>query len=253
MGGTEVESATVKAGGKLTKPIDPIKDGDIFDGWYISDTDFSSDNRWSFIGYTVTENMTLYAKYTPEIISQALALMIVIDCSDSMNTIDDETSMTRLEIAKQAAKECLNALSDRDYVGIISFNQSSKVVIPLTSITQKDKILQAIDTISAAGQTIYTNTIQYAGGILQEVPNADRRHVIFFSDGEPVDSSDVYEFLVNNYSMTGITWSFVALVYDATLETIGQQFANLGCGNYYLLLTIENFAMLMREELAMPY
>lgn len=59
-GGSPVTSAKVESGKKVTKPLDPIKEGFTFDGWYVEE------ERWSFIGYVVTENVTLVAKWIDE-------------------------------------------------------------------------------------------------------------------------------------------------------------------------------------------
>ena len=57
-GGNEtIASQTVTRGEKATKPTDPTRDGYVFLGWYVGD------EKWSFVGYTVTEDITLTAKW----------------------------------------------------------------------------------------------------------------------------------------------------------------------------------------------
>lgn len=56
-GGSEIASQNVGKGEKVTKPIDPTKEGYTFDDWYYQG------ERWSFVGYTVTGDMTLEAKW----------------------------------------------------------------------------------------------------------------------------------------------------------------------------------------------
>ena len=56
-GGSAVASKTVEKGEKVQKPEDPKKDGYVFDGWYVDD------EKWSFIGYVVTDDITLTAKW----------------------------------------------------------------------------------------------------------------------------------------------------------------------------------------------
>ena len=56
-GGSEVESQEVSDGKKATEPDAPTKTGYTFGGWYVKSSE------WNFLSYTVTENMTLKAKW----------------------------------------------------------------------------------------------------------------------------------------------------------------------------------------------
>lgn len=56
-GGNAIPTQDVEFGGKVQKPVNPIKDGSHFLGWYVED------ELWSFIGYSVTEDITLTAKW----------------------------------------------------------------------------------------------------------------------------------------------------------------------------------------------
>ena len=56
-GGSEVESQEVQFGYKAIAPEAPTKEGYDFLGWYVGD------EKWSFIGYFVTENINLVAKW----------------------------------------------------------------------------------------------------------------------------------------------------------------------------------------------
>ena len=50
-GGSEVDSQSVENGKKATEPTAPTKDGYTFAGWYLDD------EKWSFIGYSITEEI----------------------------------------------------------------------------------------------------------------------------------------------------------------------------------------------------
>ena len=54
-----IEPQAVKFGTKASKPQDLEREGYIFDGWYYKG------EKWSFVGFDVTENITLEAKWTP--------------------------------------------------------------------------------------------------------------------------------------------------------------------------------------------
>ena len=60
-GGSAAADVTVAHGDKLTKPADPMKSGHNFGGWY---KDSTLQTPWDFANDTVTEDTTLYAKWT---------------------------------------------------------------------------------------------------------------------------------------------------------------------------------------------
>lgn len=62
-GGTAVSPQTVTAGGKVKKPVDPVKTSThteeyTFIGWYVGD------EVWDFESDTVTSDLSLIAKYS---------------------------------------------------------------------------------------------------------------------------------------------------------------------------------------------
>ena len=56
-GGTSVEAQVVEENKRASAPNDPTKEGYTFLGWYVGD------EKWSFISHTITENITLKAKW----------------------------------------------------------------------------------------------------------------------------------------------------------------------------------------------
>lgn len=56
-GGSAITNQTVKSGCKAERPNNPIKPGYVFRGWFLNE------NEWLFDIYTVTENITLTAKW----------------------------------------------------------------------------------------------------------------------------------------------------------------------------------------------
>ncbi|MDR1867561.1 MAG: InlB B-repeat-containing protein [Treponema sp.] len=60
-GGPTVAEATVNAGAKVSKPANPEKDDFNFGGWF---KEAELTTEWNFTNDTVTENTTLYAKWT---------------------------------------------------------------------------------------------------------------------------------------------------------------------------------------------
>ena len=60
-GGTEIKKIIVKTDETITKPSNPTRTGYTFGGWY---TDQSCTKKWDFEKDTVSDAMTLYAKWT---------------------------------------------------------------------------------------------------------------------------------------------------------------------------------------------
>lgn len=56
-GGNEIQSQSIKSGEKVTEPEPPIKEGYVFSGWYVGD------EQWSFVGYVITEDTILTARW----------------------------------------------------------------------------------------------------------------------------------------------------------------------------------------------
>ena len=55
-----IESQTISKGEKITEPGIPLRDGYTFIGWYVGDTE------WSFTDSTITDDITLTAKWVPD-------------------------------------------------------------------------------------------------------------------------------------------------------------------------------------------
>lgn len=60
-GGSAVAQASVESGGKVVKPTDPTKADHTFQGWYKESTFVTA---WDFVTDTVSQNISLYAKWS---------------------------------------------------------------------------------------------------------------------------------------------------------------------------------------------
>ncbi|MBQ9097848.1 MAG: VWA domain-containing protein [Clostridia bacterium] len=162
--------------------------------------------------------------YTPPI-----AVMIVVDTSASM-------SMGKLEAAVEGAEACLDALSDRDFCGVMSFATRASEELQVLPVSQKEKILEAIrgiDHESASGGTIYSDAIMRAGRALSVINNVERKHIIIVSDGMPGDDYDTYLPYIQDNMEQGITLSVVTIDADSTHQEQMENTASEGGGKYY--------------------
>lgn len=163
--------------------------------------------------------------YTPPV-----GVAIVIDVSGSMSSDD------KLEWAKSGAITCLDALTERDYVGVFSLESTYHTEMQLTSRTEETTIKEAINRLTIGGSTQYTPAIIRAGQALIAEQRVDRRHIIIITDGMPTDKREDYipeveRFFKNN----GITFSAVGIGMsegEKSAETLNE-IVSLGHGRQY--------------------
>lgn len=170
-------------------------------------------------------------------VGNSVALMLVLDCSSSMNG-------DRFVIAKQGAIKCLDAMTDNDYVGVVSFSKESNVDAPLlqADATNKEILTRTISALELGRGTYYTEALTLAK---QELEKSDAaiKHILFLSDGQPNDSG--YYPVVEEASKQGITVSTIGLGYSSYILS---SMANYGAGRYYYVDSADDLPDIMLSE-----
>ena len=103
-GGTNISSQQVKHGEKITKPEDPLKNGYVFDYWEYND------EKWSFTGYVVTEDMTLLAKYNE----------VILDCPTEQTVYIDHDANFTINVNFTPSNQTITARSLDDSVASVT-------------------------------------------------------------------------------------------------------------------------------------
>ncbi|MCL2797257.1 MAG: leucine-rich repeat protein [Firmicutes bacterium] len=177
------------------------------------------------------------------------ALVIVIDSSTSTcapvrlsaankKPYDEDMIGSRLWAEAEGAKAAVNALEPDDYVGIIDFNSNARTAIGMTPATRKTEIFNALNSISTSQGTVYGNGVEMAARMLGGVTFTSRKHVLFMTDGIPLDGNqDTLKWTVNATIQTmnaeGITFSTVGIGNEldrADARQILQSMADDGWG-----------------------
>ena len=174
----------------------------------------SSDSDWTANAYTMEDMYgSLYQEMLPNEIVEYTApvgVVIIVDTSGSMGTGGE----SKLYWAMQGAKACLDALTERDYVGIMTLSTSYTQELALTPRTQRDKILNAIadleesviDGSVESGGTMFSPALERAGMALSARKDIEKRHIIVVTDGEPSSSDkEQYNFIAERNAALGIT------------------------------------------------
>ena len=195
--------------------------------------------------------------YTPPV-----AVMIVIDTSGSMYYPGGEDyEKSKLKYAQLGAEACLDALTERDFVGIMTLNHSFSEEIALTPRTQREKILSAISLLSENeenlnGGTIFTVALDRAGKALLANTEVERRHIIVVTDGEPGDTEDEFGPIMEANAAAGITMSIVGVQATSPaqkrMESVLTEYAGMSAENFHNVADITEVPTAMREDLEVP-
>ena len=183
--------------------------------------------------------------YTPPV-----AVMIVVDASASM-------SEGKLPAAKEGAEGCLDALSDRDFCGVMSFQTRSEEVLEILPVSRRDEIREAIQDIGydtgASGGTIFSDAIMRAGRALSVIQNVEKKHIILVTDGNPGDEYEKYLPYIEDNMKHGITMSIVTVDIANSLQSLMEKTAAAGGGKFYNVpkAELENVPNIMLQDLAM--
>lgn len=185
--------------------------------------------------------------YTPPV-----GVVVIIDISGSMKqTLSDGSMLYEWGLA--GAKSCLNALTERDYFGIMTMNSSYTSVLQLTSCMQKDEIIESINQVRGTeDQTYIAPAYRRAVQALISQKNIDKKHIVFLTDYGIYDRPE-FESLVETYNKSDdITLSIVGINIETGLYSAALHAAeDLGGGRLITVDTnnIEEIQLLMRDEL----
>jgi len=114
---------------------------------------------------------------------------------DTINVADVSGSMggsdyppTRLDGGIKVSVEYVDKRieqSPNDRVAVVSFNSTARIVLPLTPITNKEKIVRVIRKLTAGGGTDIAEGLKAAAEIFEAEPQSNRqRHIITLTDGQ---------------------------------------------------------------------
>jgi uncharacterized membrane protein len=168
-----------------------------------------------------------------------IALVVVIDQSGSMaachcNTFNQGAGGTgiggvqKVDIGKEAILRAAAALTERDELGVVAFNEAAHWVVRTQPLGGVEDLQGAISGIRADGQTNIFAGLDQAVQSLESVA-ATRRHIILLTDGW--SSSGQYDEILARMKAAGITLSTVGAGGGSNpfLEGLAQR----GGGRFY--------------------
>ena len=180
--------------------------------------------------------------------AKSLGLLLVLDCSGSMMETAQGSTEKRIDLAIQAAIDSVNALSDNDYIGVVTFNQTAKQLVDMTPIERKDTVINRIKQIETATGTYYYDALTVANNMLQAFDDTELKHIIFLTDGEPVDATTAgFMEIIDRMARNDITLSTIALGPSVSSDT-AEEMAERGGGRFYSVVRESQLSSVIVEE-----
>src|SRR3989338_4986492 len=173
-------------------------------------------------------------------------LVFLLDVSGSMN--DPE----KLDLLKKGFRLLVNELREEDKVAVCVYAGAAGVVLAPTSGANKDKILDALNNLSAGGSTAGGEGIELAYALAEKSFNREgNNRVILATDGDfnvgISDDDDLAE-LIEKKRESGVFLTVLGFGHDNFQSSKMEKLANKGNGNFsYIDNIIEAKKVLVTE------
>jgi uncharacterized membrane protein/uncharacterized protein YegL len=171
------------------------------------------------------------------------AVVLVIDKSGSMR------EENKILYAQAAAKAVARQLNDNDLLGVVGFDISPFIVVPLETMGRLRGVVDAqIDRLKPGGQTYFYPALLEAKRQLERV-NASRKHVILLSDGETRGSQGELIDLVSVMKKEmKITVSAIAVGSEADIRVM-RRISQYGGGAFHSTLDPSTLPQIVLQQL----
>ena len=183
-----------------------------------------------------------------------IALVVVIDKSGSMdachcNTFDGGggggqlQGVKKIDIGKEAILRAAAALTARDELGVVAFDESAHWFVQTRPLGQITNLEGDIGGIAPVGQTNIFAGLDQAVGSLEKA-TATRRHIILLTDGW--STSGEYDAIVARMKAAGITLSTVGA--GGGSNPFLEQLAKNGGGRFYAATNVASIPDIFLKE-----
>ena len=154
-------------------------------------------------------------------------IIMVMDVSGSMGYNAGNSGKTRLQIAKEAAKDFVNTIFNDGMnadvrIAMSTFSQGATNISDFVGKDQKTILTNKISEIQANGETNTESGIREILRLLKKSKEANsnvKQYVLFFTDGLPTADNDHWT-LLQGYSPKDIYFKSAQLAYNEIKKTI---------------------------------
>jgi len=159
-------------------------------------------------------------------LTASVALVLVIDASGSMA---GGPGSSKMDLAKEAAIRATELLSEQDQVGVVSFDDTPRWVVPTQPLTELAAVQAQIGSIAPGGGTAIFPALDAA--VADILPReAKVKHIMLLTDG--LSTGGDYDRLAQQMLGANVTLSTIAVGSDADFALM-RRLADLGRGRYF--------------------
>lgn len=232
LGGTNIEPVLIEHGEKVSQPIDPVRQGYTFKNWTYESV------PWVFIGYVVTENMTLVADY--DVIRYSISYNLDGGIAQGNNpssyTIEDE--ITFAEPSKMGFN--FAGWFDDNNNQVVSIPKGTTGELRLTahwsanlnnlSVTSEDTSKGTVEIVSGVGYSNESITVS-------ATPAENYIFGGWYNGTNKVSDDQTYTFIMptSDYSLVA-KWSYVIDVAGTYVGSVEQNMM----GTFTCILSLGN-------------
>ena len=137
-----------------------------------------------------------------ELRAPSAALVLVIDKSGSMNRPVAGARATQQEVANEGAALAIESLRRETYIGVVAFDFSADIHIPLQRNDDPQRLAQEVRTIRAAGGTRIESALRTGWEMMRDL-DVETKHMVLLTDG--ISHDPTMDEFVEQMSRTGVT------------------------------------------------
>ena len=173
-------------------------------------------------------------------------LTFLVDVSGSMSSRD------KLGLAKKSLEVLTNNLREGDTVAIATYAGRVAEILPPTGVENRGRIMTALDSLNSGGSTAMNSGLELAYKLALKDYHRDHvNRVIVLSDGDanigPSSHRDILE-RIRHFVDEGVTLSTIGFGMGNYKDTMMEQLANKGNGNYYYIDSMDEARKVFGEQ-----
>jgi Ca-activated chloride channel family protein len=174
-------------------------------------------------------------------------LVFLVDVSGSMSADD------KLGLAKRAMRTLVQNLKQGDTVALVTYAGNTRVVLEPTGMDEKVQILDAIDDLNSGGSTAMSSGLELAYDLaIKNLGGDSISRVLVLSDGDANVGASTHEQILAKIAdkvKEGVTLSTVGFGTGNYKDTLMEQLANKGNGNYFYIDSPSQARRVFQEQL----